>query len=61
MIQVGIYGEKLPEPSGNPSGSALGISLVLRLYFSVYPSSRHNTDTVQCSLEPGYISNTARP
>ena len=27
-------------------GSALGISLGLRLYFTVYPSSRHNTDTV---------------
>ena len=25
---------------------ALGKSLVLRLYFTVYPSSRHNTDTI---------------
>ena len=34
--QVGIYGEIYPEPSGNPSGSALGISHVLTLYFTVY-------------------------
>ena len=27
-------------------GSALRISLVLRLYFTVYPSSRHNTNTI---------------
>ena len=27
------------EPSGNPLGFALEISLVLRLYFTVYPSS----------------------
>ena len=27
VTQVGVYDEKLPEPSGNPSGSALGISL----------------------------------
>ena len=39
---VGIYYEIQPEPSGNPSGSALG----LRLYFTVYLSSCHNTDTV---------------
>ena len=30
----------------NTSCSALGISLVLRLYFTVYPSSCQNTDTV---------------
>ena len=45
VTQVGIYCEIQPEPLGNPSGSALGISLGLRLYFTVYPSSRHNTDT----------------
>ena len=33
-------------PLGNPSGSALGISLGLRLYFTVYPSFCHNTDTL---------------
>ena len=27
-------------------GSALGIFLVLRLYFTVYPSSRQNTDRI---------------
>ena len=37
MTRVGGYDEILPEPSGNPSGSALGIS-----------SSRHNTVTVSC-------------
>ena len=46
MTQVGIYGEIYPEPLQNPSGFALGISLGLRLYFTVYPSSRNNTDTV---------------
>ena len=30
----------------NPPGSALGLSLVLRLYFIIYPSSCHNTDPV---------------
>ena len=39
--------------SGNPSGSALGISLGLRRYFIVYPSSRHNTVTI-CQLVPGF-------
>ena len=47
VTRVRIYCEILPEPSGNPLGSALGISLGLRLYFTVYPSSRHNTVTVQ--------------
>ena len=46
MTQVGVYDEILPEPSGNPSGSALGITLGLRQYFIVYPSSRHNTVTI---------------
>ena len=35
-----------PEPSGNPMGFALGIFLELRLYFTVYLSSRHKTDTI---------------
>ena len=48
MIQVGIYGEIQPEPSGNPLGSTLGISLVLRIYFT----SRHNTDTIQTKITP---------
>ena len=30
----------------NPSGFAPKISLGLRLYFTIYPSSRHNTDTI---------------
>ena len=30
----------------NPSGPALGIFLELKLYFPVYPSSRHDTDTI---------------
>ena len=38
---VGVYDEILPEPSGNLSGSALG----LRPYFIVYRSSRHNIVT----------------
>jgi hypothetical protein len=29
-----------------PLGSALGISYVLGLYFIVYPSSCHGTDTI---------------
>ena len=45
MTRVGVYDEILPEPSGNPSGSALGISFGLKQYFIVYPSSRHNTVT----------------
>ena len=43
---VGGYDEILPEPSGNPSGSALGIFLRLRQYFIINPSSRHNTVTI---------------
>ena len=50
MTEVGIYGEMKPEPSRNPSGSALGISLVPRLYFTVYPSSCHNKNTVVAHL-----------
>ena len=37
-------------PEGNPLGSALAIFLSLRLYFTVYPSSHHNTDTVKCTV-----------
>ena len=40
MTQVEMYDEIQREPSGNPWGSALGNSLVLRLCFTVYPSSR---------------------
>ena len=43
----------LPEPSGNPLGSALRIFLGLRQYFIVHPSSRHNTVTIGPS---GYIN-----
>ena len=39
---VGIYGE----PFGNLSGSGLGISFMLRVYFRVDPSPRHKTDAV---------------
>ena len=46
VTRVGVYDEISPEPSGNPSGSALRISLGLRRYFIVYPSSRHNTVTI---------------
>ena len=42
--RVGIYGEIWPEPEGNPEGKAQGISRGLRLYFTVYPNSSHNTD-----------------
>ena len=49
LTQVGIYGEINPEPSGNSLGAALRISLLLRLYFTVHPSSRHNTNTVHHS------------
>ena len=45
MTRVGLYDEISPEPSQNPSGSTLGISLGLRRYSIVYPSSRHNTVT----------------
>ena len=45
MTQVRIHGEIQPEPLGNPSGSTLGISHLLRLYFTVYPSTHHNRDT----------------
>ena len=47
MTQVRIHGGIQPEPSVNPLGSALRISLVLRVYLIVYPSSHYNTDTVQ--------------
>ena len=40
----GIYSEIQPEPKGNPKGEAPGISRGLRLYFTVYPDSSHNTD-----------------
>ena len=43
VTQVGVYAEISLEPSGIPSGSANGISLGLRQYFIVYPSSGHNT------------------
>ena len=46
MTQVGIYGEIQPDPSGNPLCSNIWISLVLKLQFTVYPSSCHNTDTI---------------
>ena len=56
------------EPSRNLLGSALGISLVLRLYFIVYPSFCHKTDTMlqlahtsflaDQSKARGYSSNT---
>ena len=36
VTRVRVYNEILPEPSGNLSGSALGISLRLRQYFMVY-------------------------
>ena len=42
----GIYGEIWPEPEGNPESKARGISRGLRLYFTVYPDSSHNTDIV---------------
>ena len=46
VIQVGIYNEIKTRPLENSSGFALGISLGLRLYFIVYTSSCHNTDTI---------------
>ena len=46
LFHVEIYGEIQPQPLGNPSGTTLVISLVLRLYFTVYPSSRLNTYTI---------------
>ena len=46
LMRGGVYDEISPEPSGNPSGSAIGVSLGLRRYFIVYPSSRHNTVTL---------------
>ena len=46
VTRVGVYDEILPEPSGNPFGSALRISLGVRQYFMVYPSFRHNTVTI---------------
>ena len=36
-----------------PQVSALGISLGLRLYFTVYRSSRHNTDTICQAMSIG--------
>ena len=46
VTRVGVYDEISPEPSGNTSGSALGIALGLRRYFIVYSSSCHNTVTL---------------
>ena len=48
MIQFGRYSEIQPEPSGYPLGSAIGKSLMLRLYFT----SCHNTDTIQTKITP---------
>ena len=45
MTQVGIHGEIQPEPSENPLHSALKISIILRVYFTLYPSCYHNTYT----------------
>ena len=50
VTRVRVYNEILPEPSANPWGSALGISLRLRQYFIVYLSSRHNTVTVKLKV-----------
>ena len=49
-----------------PLGSALGISLYLRLYFTVYPSFHHNTDTLcmaitESDLSQHWSSSTACP
>ena len=46
MAQVRIDREIWPQPSGVPSGSALGNSLGLRLYFTVHPSSCHSKDII---------------
>ena len=46
VTKGGIYCEIWPQPEGNPEGRAWGISLGLRLYFTVHPFSRHNTDTI---------------
>ena len=43
LTRGGIRGEISPEYKVNPEGGALGISRGLRLYFSVYPNSSHNT------------------
>ena len=43
MIPIKIYSKIEPEPSGNPLGSALGISLVLRLYFTVIIQIQYST------------------
>ena len=51
MTRVGIYSDIQPEPSG----SALGISLMLRLYFTVYPSSYHYTDTMSVTFKDNYL------
>ena len=39
VTRVGVYDEISPEPSGNPSGSTLRISLGLWPYFIVYPDN----------------------
>ena len=46
MTQVTRYGAIYLELLENPLGSALGISLELSIYFNLYPSPCHNTDTV---------------
>ena len=49
-------GEIQPKPSENPSGFGLKISLRLRLYFIVYQSSHHNTDTIVCIKNRHFFS-----
>ena len=46
MTRVVIYVEIKPEPFEVLSGAALGNSLGLRLYSTVYPSSCFDTDTI---------------
>ena len=45
MLDLQLRMSSLWLKSGNFWGFVLGISLGLRLYFIVYPSSRHNTNT----------------
>ena len=46
MTQVGIYIEIKHQSLGVTLGFTLGNPLGLRIYFTVYPSSHHNSNTV---------------
>ena len=48
--ETNIASKIQPEMKRNPEGKGQGISLGLRLYFTVYPDLSHNTDILNYNL-----------